>query len=144
MKALQPLAIGNIGPAAGHVLKIPGIDQTYFQTGSLQNLERRDPLNAGRFHRHGLNPALVKPRGKCVQFPGEGAKGSHRLRVAIDGNGGKNLVGSMSSPAAFGFKMGIPSGWLLRPDRFVLRFRDMVRSPRLEVAVGGDPGRAER
>src|SRR5262245_58289729 len=94
METLQPLAVRHVGPAAGHVLKIPGVDQTYFQTGSLQNLERRYPIDAGGFHRYGLNPALVKPRGKRVQLPGESAKGSHRLRVAIHGNGGKNLVGS--------------------------------------------------
>src|SRR5215831_2028071 len=130
MKTLQPLAIGNIGPAAGHVLKIPGVDQTYFQTGSLQNLERRYPIDAGRFHGYGLNPALVKPRGKRVQLRGEGAKRSHRLRVAIHGNGGKNLVGSNVQSSGVRIQNGNPF-WLVAPAgtlRFALSRHGKITS----------------
>ena len=49
----------------------------------------------------------------------------------------------LSIPAALGFKMGMFSGLAAWPDRFVLRLRAMVRSPRLDIAEGGGPGRAK-
>ncbi len=43
----------------------------------------RNPVDPGRFYRHGLDAALHQPVGQAVEVGGEGAKFTHRLWVAI-------------------------------------------------------------
>jgi len=47
MKVLNPLAVGNIGLSAGHVLDVMGIDQPYVDLALLQNLEQWNSIDAG-------------------------------------------------------------------------------------------------
>jgi hypothetical protein len=58
MQLLDPLAIQHIRLAAGDVLNVARIDQLYFEAPTLEQFEQRDPVNAGRFHRHGSDATL--------------------------------------------------------------------------------------
>jgi hypothetical protein len=47
MKVLNPLAVGNIGLPAWHVLDVMGVDEPYVNLALLQNLKQRDPVDSG-------------------------------------------------------------------------------------------------
>ena len=48
----DPLAVGDIALAAGHVLEMPGVDEQHLEAARLEDLVDRDPVDAGGFHRH--------------------------------------------------------------------------------------------
>ena len=52
VELLQPLAILDVGFAAGQVLDVAGVDQADLEAVGLQDLADRDPVDAGRLHRH--------------------------------------------------------------------------------------------
>jgi hypothetical protein len=62
---------------------IAGVDQHYFEAALLEDFVERDPEDAGRFHRHGLNAAVSEPVGQPLKFGREAAELAHRLGVAI-------------------------------------------------------------
>jgi len=86
MEVLQPLAIGDVGFAARHVLDMTGVDQAHPEAAVFQDLKERNPENARGLHRHGFNAALLEPIGQLLKFPGEGTEVADRLRIAIRGN----------------------------------------------------------
>ena len=47
VQVLKPLAIQHVRFSTGNMVHMLGIDQMDFDTPSLQNLEQRDPINAG-------------------------------------------------------------------------------------------------
>jgi len=51
MQELQPLAVRYVSPSARHILYVPRIHQTDLELAVLQNLEQRNPVDPGRFHR---------------------------------------------------------------------------------------------
>ena len=71
MQLSQPACIADIGFAPRHILGIARIHQDHMKAPRFQNFERRDPVDAGRFHRHARHAARVKPIGKVVQVLGE-------------------------------------------------------------------------
>lgn len=93
VQLLQPLAIGHVGLAPGQVFDVARVDQEHLEAARLQNLEKRNPVHASRLHRDGLNPAGLEPVGQAVQVGREGAKGAHRLRVAVGRHGDKVFFG---------------------------------------------------
>jgi hypothetical protein len=62
---------------------VAGIDQHHLQAVLFEDLVDRDPIDSGRFHRHGLNPTSHQPLGQPLQIGGEGAELAHRLGVAV-------------------------------------------------------------
>ena len=90
MQLLQPLRVVDIRLPTRDILDMPRIDQQDLDTTRLKNLEDRNPVNAGRLHRHGGDPQFDEPIGKLV----EGAKlrlarkveeaGCHRVGGARD------------------------------------------------------------
>jgi hypothetical protein len=79
MKVLNPLAVGNIGLPAWHVLDVMGVDQSHVNLVLFQNLEQRNPIHCGRFHGYGPGLALLKPVRQSFQIDGEGGEAPDRL-----------------------------------------------------------------
>ena len=81
VEILQPLAILHIGLAAGQVFAMARIDEHHFQSGGFEDLEERDPINAGRFQRDGIDATRLEPVAHGEQVLGEGLEAAHRTRV---------------------------------------------------------------
>jgi hypothetical protein len=62
---------------------VAGVDEHHLEAALFEDLVDRYLIDPGRFHRHGLDPALSKPVGQTIKFAGEGAKLVHRLRVTV-------------------------------------------------------------
>jgi len=86
MKKLQPLAVLDVGLAAGHVLDVPGVDQADLDAAVLQNLKERNPVNAGGLHCDGDHTARHKPVGQSMQVFGEGGELAHRRGSPVGWN----------------------------------------------------------
>ena len=63
----QPLAVGHVGLATGHVLHVPPVDHHHFQPGGFQHLVEIEPVNPRGFHRHRAHPLLL--RTSHASFP---------------------------------------------------------------------------
>jgi len=50
VKTLQPLRIADVGLASGYVLGIACIDEKHRKATGVEELEDRDPVDAGRLH----------------------------------------------------------------------------------------------
>ena len=74
MEVLQPLAIGDVGLAARHVLDMTGVDQAHPEAAVFQDLKERNPENARGLHRHAFDAALLEPIGQLLEFLGEGTE----------------------------------------------------------------------
>src|SRR6266852_4517247 len=82
MEFLQPLAVLDVALASAYVVHVAGVDQHYLNAARLEDLVDRDPVDPGRFERHGLDPALHQPLGQALKVGGEGAEFTHRLWIA--------------------------------------------------------------
>src|SRR6266850_2748049 len=91
MQILKPLAIENIGFAAGNVMHMLSIDQMNFNASSLQDLKQRDPVNTGRFHSDRIDAALLQPVRQRMEIWSKRGKRSHRFGVPIRGDGDKDF-----------------------------------------------------
>jgi hypothetical protein len=87
VQALQPLSIADVALAPRDVLGVAGVDQHDLEPALLEDLVGRDPVNPGRLHGDGFDPALLEPVGEPVQLAGDGAEGSHRLRITVWADG---------------------------------------------------------
>src|SRR5437773_8474413 len=67
MQILEPLTIQHIGLAARDVTHMLGIDQTNLKPTGLQNLKQGYPIDACRFHRHGIDTALLEPVDEAMK-----------------------------------------------------------------------------
>ena len=81
VQPLQPLRIGDVGLATGDVLGIPGVDKHHGKPTLFQDLEGRDPVDAGGLHRDRLDVALLEPVGETVQVGREGAEAANRFGI---------------------------------------------------------------
>jgi hypothetical protein len=59
-QTLQPMCVGDIGLAAGHMLHIAGIHEHHGKAELLKDLEDGNPVNAGGFHGNCADPALLE------------------------------------------------------------------------------------
>ena len=71
VKLLKPLGVRDIAFAAGHVLDVPRVHEEHLESAGLQDLEHRDPIDAGRFHGDGLDAATDQPLRQPVQVCSE-------------------------------------------------------------------------
>ena len=70
------------------------VDQFDFETSLLKDLEYRNPVNPGGFHRHRFNVVFRESVGQSVQIAPKGAKLADIFLSAILGNGHEMKIGS--------------------------------------------------
>ena len=63
------------------------VDRQHGEAARLEQLEQRDPVHAGGFHRHGIDAAGLEPIGDGVEIDREAGKLVHRLIVAVRRHG---------------------------------------------------------
>ena len=78
VEILQPLAVLHVGLAAGQVFAVARVDEADVQPRRLEDLEERDPIDAGGLHRDGGDATFLEPVAHGVQVLGEGGEGTHR------------------------------------------------------------------
>src|SRR5260370_24622803 len=83
MQILNPLAVRHVTFAARNIRCVLRIYKKYLEATRLKNLIERNPIYAGRLHRHCLHPALLQPAGQFVQVAGKRPERSHRIRVTL-------------------------------------------------------------
>ena len=75
MESLNPPAIQAISlRTTGDIFHLPGVDETDGEPAGLKDLIERNPLDTGRFHRHGRHPAFRQPVGNGMQITRKRAK----------------------------------------------------------------------
>src|SRR5689334_4653658 len=94
MQTLNPLAVFPVRLASGRDLDLAGIDQEYAYAARFEDLINRQPVDAGRFHRHRINPTNLEPVGQRVEIGRESGEGANRTAVTIGGHTGVDLVGA--------------------------------------------------
>ena len=52
VEVAEPLTIRDVALAAGDVLHVPRVDEDDVEAARLENLEDRNPVDAGGLHRH--------------------------------------------------------------------------------------------
>src|SRR5215216_3425140 len=82
MEPLQPLRIADIGLAPRHVLGIARVDKKHGKSPGIEELEDRNPVDAGRFHDDSLDAAFSKPVDQPMQIGREGTEAADWLRCA--------------------------------------------------------------
>ena len=139
----QPLAIGNIGSSASNVLEIPRVDQADFEPAGFQDLEQRNPVDAGGLHRHRFDSAGLEPVRQPMEIFRECGEGSHRFGVSVRRHGNEDFRCAYVHSRRIG-PQHRQFACALGRFHLPLLARDMIRSPRLDVTEGGGPGRAKR
>jgi hypothetical protein len=108
MQLLQPLAIFHICFTPRQVLGSSAIDETDLESMTLKDFMQRDPINTGRFHRHGFDSAATKPDGSCMQIRGETSKHPHWIGIPSGRHCHTVLCIAYVNPAASGLISGNP------------------------------------
>ena len=80
VQVLDPLAVLQVGLAAGEVLAAVFIGQADLDACGFKDLEEGDPENAGGLHCHGGDLASPEPVVEGVEVFGEGGEGAHGVR----------------------------------------------------------------
>ena len=86
LEPLDPLAVGHIALASGHVLDVPGIDEEHREASCLQHFIERDPIHAGRLHRDGIDVTRREPVGQVDERMREAPELPHRLLGSVWGD----------------------------------------------------------
>jgi hypothetical protein len=87
----DPLVVGHIAFASGHVVEVPRVDEQKLEPSGLEDFENGDPLHAGGFHRHARHATGREPVGHAQQIGRESLEGLDRSRVSIGRDGDKML-----------------------------------------------------
>lgn len=98
VQGLEPLTVQDVGFAPWKTLDSRGADQTALQPLGFQGLEDRDPVDACRFHGHGLDVVRHQPVGQGVQIGGVVAKHAHELGLLRTRHTDGNLMGANVDP----------------------------------------------
>ena len=83
VQTLQPLRVADVGFPPRHVLRVPGVDHHHLEPALFEDFEDRNPVNAGRFHDHRLDPAPGEPVRQPMKVIGKGPERPNRFFVAI-------------------------------------------------------------
>ena len=102
VQVAQPFAVDDVGLPTGYRVHVTRVDQHHLEAMRLQNLMHRDPVHAGRLHRHRGYLALLEPVGQGMQVGGERGKVPDRVRVRSGLTAAYTSVLPRSKPAASG------------------------------------------
>ena len=83
-KDIAPRLAAKLGAGlASDVLGIAGVDKKHSEPTSIEKLENRYPVDAGRFHDDGLDAAFRKPVYQPMEIGRKGSEAAYWLRCAI-------------------------------------------------------------
>ena len=68
VQVAEPFAVGDITLAAGEILDVPRVDEDHLEAARVEDLEDRNPIDAGGFHRHVRDAAGRQPVGEPVEI----------------------------------------------------------------------------
>ena len=91
MKLLQPLGVVVVRLSAGHDFEVARIDQVDTDVGRLEHLVDRNPIDAGGFHRDGIDVVGEQPRHQLREIGGEGGERTDDGQIAVGREGGDDL-----------------------------------------------------
>ncbi len=91
---LNPLTFMKIGALARHVLHIPRVHQTWFDSVLREHIVHRNPIDAGGFHGCRRDATTYQPFGHLMQIAGESRALPHRIGVPIRRHCHEDLSGS--------------------------------------------------
>jgi hypothetical protein len=94
MKILEPLAVLNIGLTAWEIFAVTCVDEADFDAGALEDLEERNPIDAGGLHGDGSDVTLEQPVTQSEEILGEGGEGTNGMGMGVWGNGDVDLTGT--------------------------------------------------
>ncbi len=86
-------------------LILPRVHQHDFESFSFQELKAGDPINAGGFHGHAVNAAVLEPLGHFLQVGSFASKAAHRFLIAIRRDTDEKLASSDIDPACIGIDL---------------------------------------
>src|SRR4029077_11298363 len=91
MQILQPLTVGDVRLASGHILYVTRVDQVNSEPLPFQDLKQGNPVHPRRFHRYGLGVASSRRGRSSLQVCSEDREMSSRLLITIWGHGDVDL-----------------------------------------------------
>ena len=94
VKILEPLTILDVGLATGEIFAMTGIDQADLKAGGVEDLEERNPIDAGGFHGDGSDATGFEPVTQLEQRIGEGLKGTDGLGIGVWRDGDPDFAGA--------------------------------------------------
>ena len=83
-------------------MHVSSVNEHYLEAALFEDFVEWNPVDSGRFHRHGLNPTLSKPVRQLVQVAGESAELAYRFAVAVGGDSREMAVLSAVDPGRVG------------------------------------------
>jgi hypothetical protein len=78
-----PRAVGEVGGAAGHMFRVPGVAQVALEARRCQDVAQRAPGHPGAFHDHRLQAARVQPVGHALAVGRTPGTAAHRRWRAL-------------------------------------------------------------
>jgi hypothetical protein len=84
VQTLNPLAVADVVlGTAGQRPRLAGIDEADVEAPGLEQLEKGDPVDAGRLQGDIGHAAGFQPVGEGLEVDREGAEAAHRLTVSV-------------------------------------------------------------
>jgi hypothetical protein len=143
VKLLDPLTVQDIALTSRNVLDVPRIDEHDLEAALFEDLEDRNPVHAGRFHRDRLDLAGPEPVGETMKIGGEGLERAHRFSIPFRRYGNIVSFGSAVDPCGIAIdplEQGGMLGFLptrLTASRAIVSHRQLLHTASVVVEHPG-------